>query len=686
LITDKLPINALTGISKRRSALFGKIGIYTVFDLLRYFPRDYEDWESTSQLSELNENQTVTFVAEVIAKPSLRRKGKMSILKVALSDSRHFQITATWFNQPYYEDKLIPGNEYYFRGRLKKNGLLLEVLNPAFSEKESNEPIGIRPIYKLTSGLTQGVVRSMISQALQITRNHFEDSLPYGIRMEYKLCSEGYAYEKIHQPRTIVEYEMARTRLVFEELFYIQAGLRLLKNTLLTRSNSIPLTVKNETLVKFTGQLPFVLTDSQHHVIREVLQDMSQKTPMNRLIQGDVGSGKTVCCAVAMLCCVLSGCQAIMMAPTTILANQHYQTLTRYFMGFDIRISLLIGSLTQKKKKEMLEDIHSGKIHIVVGTQAILENKVSFSQVGLVITDEQHRFGVKQRSSLSSKSDLLPHVLVMSATPIPRTLSFVIYGELDISTIRELPKGRIPIKTYTASSLDDTRIYTFVDREIATGRQIYIVCPLIENSEQSDLHSAKVLFEELKQNIFPHRRVEILHGALKTVEKTNIMNAFYHQNIDVLISTTVVEVGLDNPNASVMLIQNAERFGLAQLHQLRGRIGRGPYQSVCILKSDTNSPIAKRRLKILCKTMDGFEIANQDLLLRGAGDFFGTRQHGIPEMKIANLYRDIDILKQAKEAVDRLFQDDPCLEMTENKSLLPMIKEQFGDLSKNIGL
>lgn len=683
---QKFSLSQLKGISKVRKELLAKLGITNLDELIRFFPRDYEDWTTPKNISSLAENEVETFVARVYRKPNLRRKGPMSILKTVLNDNENSQITATWFNQPYYESKLIVDKSYLFRGKIKRNGLILEIVNPTFEAYNEDETAGIKPVYHLTAGLTQGVIRRLVTDALAICNTEFEDPLPFDIRKKLKLCSVNYAYEKIHHPNNSEEFEIARYRLVFEELFLIQAGLKLVKSTLVNKTKAIPIPSKSGILKPFYDHLPFSLTESQIEVIGEVLSDMKKEMPMNRLVQGDVGSGKTVVSAAAIYCCIRNGCQATLMAPTAVLANQHFNTMKTFFDGFDVKIELLTGSVTAKRKKEINEATKAGDIQLLIGTHAILEEGVTFKNLGLAVTDEQHRFGVKQRSNLSQKGDRLPHVLVMSATPIPRTLGFVLYGDLDISIIKGMPKGRVPIETYTATSGDDHRIYELIDKQIEQGRQVYVVCPMIESTEAADLNSVKELYAQMKTDIFPHRKIGLMYGSLPLKEKEIVMNAFMCNEIQVLVSTTVIEVGVDNPNASIMLILNAERFGLAQLHQLRGRIGRGCYRSICILKSDSDQDIAKERLRTVCKNSDGFKIAEQDLKLRGIGDFFGTRQHGLPEMKIANLYRDAAILKDAQTEIELLFEKDPFLELPGNEMILPMIKRQFGNLYEHIGL
>ncbi len=681
----KLPLD-FKGVTKRRKEFLVKLGLETNFDVLRFFPRDYEDWTDLKTIPQVPDNEFVTFIGKISSTASLRRKGKITILTASITDSSGFTIKGTWFNQPYFQEKLKMGESFYFRGKIKSSGFLREIVNPVFEIIPEDDTVGIKPVYRLTAGLSQGLIRNLVKNAIDECIDEIYDPLPFEIRKNYNLSTVRYAYEKIHRPKDALEFDIARRRLAFEELFLIQSGLKLVKNTIANKKSAKKIRWSSQSLGDFTKTLPFELTASQKKVISEILKDMNSDIPMNRIVQGDVGSGKTVVSAVGVYCCIKSGMQAALMAPTSVLANQHYNTFSSFFEKFDFRIELLTGSVTAKKKREIYEDLIQGKIDFLIGTHAVLEEKVVFKNLGFTVTDEQHRFGVKQRSILATGSELVPHVLVMSATPIPRTLGLVLYGDLDISVIKGLPSGRLPVETYTAKSSDDERIYNLVRREIKEGRQAYIVCPLIEATAESDLNSVKELFENLSVNVFPDIQVGLMHGSLKNKEKDLVMKMFMENDINILVSTTVIEVGVDNPQASIMIIENAERFGLAQLHQLRGRIGRGKHRSICVLKSDSKQEPAIKRLKIMCKTSDGFEIAEQDLLQRGIGDFFGTRQHGIPELKIANLYTDTDILNEAKQAVETIFSSDPYLELPENKNIIPMLKILFGRLYENIGI
>lgn len=682
------PVELLPQVASRRLALLQKLDIYTVYDLITYFPREYENWSNILPLASLTDGTDGSFIAVVRQKPSLQRKGKMSILHAVLSDGSG-TIRAVWFNQPYLLQKLEKGGSYFFRGKIRRDGSHFDVTNPVIESDQPDDKLLIRPFYPLTKGLKQGILRSLIELVLPTAISFIKEPLPADIRREEKLCSAGFAYEKIHRPSSEEELEIARKRLIYEELFLIQGGLRWMKmrSRIEQRAYKINLSTDNRKKWKAAvSQLPFTLTDDQKHVIRDVLSDIEKDIPMNRLVQGDVGSGKTVIAAVSILACALCSRQSVFMAPTSILARQHFQTLSRFLSGTGISIALLLGSTPAVEKKRIRADLASGELLVLVGTHAVLSEKIAYACLAMTITDEQHRFGVRQRASFMAKENTEPHTLVMSATPIPRTLALILYGDLDISVIHQIPSGRVPIETYTASSVDEARVYGIVSRQVEQGRQVYYVCPVIEIQDEeatgpideTGLMSAVELYNHLAKDIFPDFTIGLLHGGLKSSQKEDVMERFVSGEIQILVSTTVVEVGVDNPNASLMIIENADRFGLSQLHQLRGRIGRGPYRSVCILKSDNIEGLAQKRLMTLCATTDGFAIAQKDLELRGPGDFFGTRQHGIPELRVANLYRDTDVLVRVGLALDRIFLADPMLETPSSKVLIPAFLQRFG--------
>jgi len=548
------------------------------------------------------------------------------------------------------------------------------------------------------------------------------EPLPHWVRREHKLCDVDFAYRMIHQPTSVELYEVARRRLAFEEMFLVQAGLRMIKGRLRGLSRGIPMPSGpqlDRKVEAMAGALPFRLTDAQRRAIAEVRSDMANAYPMNRMLQGDVGSGKTVVAAMALYHAVLHGCQGALMAPTSILAEQHAGTLQAFFSGENglpaLKVALLTGSTRAAQRRHILAGIAAGEIHILVGTHALIEETVRFARLGLAVTDEQHRFGVRQRTTLTlaarndpaagpvqqelsveaepsaevAETPALPHVLVMSATPIPRSLGLMLYGDLDLSILDERPAGRTPVETYAATSADRDRIYRILRKQVEEGRQAYVVCPMIEENEESGesrLESAVETHTRLARDVFPDLSVALLHGGMKATDKSDVMESFRAGEVGILVTTTVIEVGVDNPNASVMVIENAERFGLAQLHQLRGRIGRGSYRSVCILVSDAEEGVAKERIRTLCRETDGFRIAEKDLELRGPGDFFGTRQHGIPDFRIANLYEDAALLQEVSACLDRLMEADPCLVSPENRTLIPAIRTHFGDSFPSIGL
>ncbi len=690
------PIESLPQVAARRLLLLHKLGIYTLYDLISFFPREHENWSNVLPVDSLTDGAEGSFVAVVRQKPTLSRKGKMSILRAVLSDGSG-TIRAVWFNQPYLLQNLEKGETYFFRGKIRRDGNNFDVTNPVIESDQMEGKHLIRSFYPLTKGLKQGVIRSLIEQVLPEAIPHIKEPLPADIRREEMLSSAGYAYEKIHFPETEEELEIARKRLIYEELFLVQGGLRWMKmqSRKEQRAYRIRLSdAQTEVMNTVIKRLPFSLTDDQKHVVNAIIKDLDSNVPMNRLVQGDVGSGKTIVAAAAILTCALSGRQSVFLAPTSILARQHYKTLSKFLEGTGISIELLVGSTSIAEKNRIRKALASGELLVLVGTHAVLSDKIQYAGLALTITDEQHRFGVKQRASFMSAEHQQPHTLVMSATPIPRTLALILYGDLDISVIRHVPGGRLPVETYTATSKDDDRICGIVSRQVLSGRQVYYVCPVIEAQQDNDdegladdnvskkeegsLLSAVELYNHLSSDVFSGFSVGLLHGGLKPAQKEDVMERFVSGEIQILVSTTVVEVGVDNPNATLMIIENADRFGLSQLHQLRGRIGRGSYRSVCILKSDKIEGLAKKRLMTLCSTTDGFVIAEKDLELRGPGDFFGTRQHGIPALRIANLYRDTDVLIRVGHALDSIFAEDAYLEKPSSAIIRLCFIQRFG--------
>jgi len=572
------------------------------------------------------------------------------------------------------------GKKYRFFGKISNKYGKIDLTSPVFDEIEKKNNTGkIIPLYPLTFSLSQNTIRKIIENGLKDVEEDggLKETLPQYILNEYKLEEINKAIETVHFPKEFADFEIARKRFVFEELLSTQLALLQLKNSNLKDHKGISFS-KDAHMSDVINSLPFNLTKAQLRVLEEIDKNMEQDKSMNRLLQGDVGSGKTVVAMISAYKAVKSGYQVAVLAPTAILATQHLENFQKILKKFDIRCELLISGITKKKKTEILEKLQNGEIDILIGTHAMLEENVTFKNLGLVVTDEQHRFGVKQRTTMAQKGEN-PDVLVMSATPIPRTLALILYGDLDISVIDELPPNRKKIETFAVTKALEDRVNNFVKKQVDEGRQAYIVCPLVEESEENDLQSVISLYEKCKTEVFPNYRIEYIHGKMKQKEKDDIMERFKNGEIDILISTTVIEVGVDVPNSSIMVIEDAQRFGLAQLHQLRGRVGRGEYQSYCILKYEGKGKNTRERMKIMTQTNDGFVISQKDLELRGSGDFFGTNQHGIPDFKIANLFTDIDILKLAQEAAIKIVNDDEKLEKPENILLKELVKDKFTD-------
>lgn len=572
------------------------------------------------------------------------------------------------------------GKKYRFFGKISNKYGKIDLTSPVFDEIEKKNNTGkIIPLYPLTFSLSQNTIRKIIENGLKDVEEDggLKETLPQYILNEYKLEEINKAIETVHFPKEFADFEIARKRFVFEELLSTQLALLQLKNSNLKDHKGISFS-KDAHMSDVINSLPFNLTKAQLRVLEEIDKNMEQDKSMNRLLQGDVGSGKTVVAMISAYKAVKSGYQVAVLAPTAILATQHLENFQKILEKFDIRCELLISGITKKKKTEILEKLQNGEIDILIGTHAMLEENVTFKNLGLVVTDEQHRFGVKQRTTMAQKGEN-PDVLVMSATPIPRTLALILYGDLDISVIDELPPNRKKIETFAVTKALEDRVNNFVKKQVDEGRQAYIVCPLVEESEENDLQSVISLYEKCKTEVFPNYRIEYIHGKMKQKEKDDIMERFKNGEIDILISTTVIEVGVDVPNSSIMVIEDAQRFGLAQLHQLRGRVGRGEYQSYCILKYEGKGKNTRERMKIMTQTNDGFVISQKDLELRGSGDFFGTNQHGIPDFKIANLFTDIDILKLAQEAAIKIVNDDEKLEKPENDLLKELVKDKFTD-------
>lgn len=641
------PVRYLKGVGEKRAEEFAKKGIHTVEDLLYFFPRSHEDRSKIKNIDECVEGETVCIKAKVYNSPIdryVRRNMLISSMQV-FDDSG--MINLVWYNNKYVKNNFREGEYYIFFGKVSRSKQgRLQMTAPVFEKLGSERFMGkIIPLYPLTRGLSQKVVQSTMELALK-EAGKLEEYLPSDIRKDFKIAEINFSMQNIHFPADLQSYNIARERFVFEELLILQLALNERKDE--NKSND-GIIFKNIKIVRdFTDTLPFSLTGAQKRTINEICRDCRSGKQMNRLVQGDVGSGKTAVAAAAIYMAVKNGFQAAMMAPTEILASQHYESLSEMFADSGIRVVLLTGSMRAKAKRSVLEDIKLGTADVIIGTHALIQDSVEFCNLGFVVADEQHRFGVEQRAKLLAKGSN-PHMLIMSATPIPRTLALILYGDLDISIIDELPPGRKPVKTYAVNGNMRTRVYNFIAENIKSGMQAYVVCPLVAETENSDLKNAEELADKLSA-AYPEINVGLMHGKMKAKDKETVMEEFSSGKIQLLVATTVIEVGVNVPSANIMAIENADRFGLSQLHQLRGRVGRGSAQAHCILITDTQNDITKKRMETMCASNDGFYISEQDLKLRGPGDFFGTRQHGLPEMKIANLFEDRAILKLSQEA------------------------------------
>ena len=670
-------VQFIKGIGEVKAKAMNRLGIFTLGDLISYYPRAYEDRRIIKKINELTVGETVCVCAMAASSPVLShiRRGLDIVKFKAVDDTGYLNIT--FFNQPYIKNTVQTGQSYVFYGKIGGTKSKPEMTNPVFENerKAGNDTLRITPIYRLTSGLNQKAITNAVSQGLNACADDFKDVIPQYIREKYTLASAAFTYENIHFPKDEKQLQIARDKLIFEELYVLSCALSKMRKGRVTKDG---IKINASDLNIFFETLPFELTNAQKKAIYDAYSDMTKgESPMSRLVQGDVGSGKTVVAAACCWLCAASGYQSAVMAPTEILAHQHFETFIDLLSPFGLKVELLTGSCTAKQKKDIKDRLLSGDIDVLIGTHALISEGVEFKLLGLAIADEQHRFGVQQRAALANKS-LTPHVLVMSATPIPRTLALIIYGELDVSVIDELPPGRQPVETYAVKESMRGRIYSFIRKHIEEGRQAYVVCPMVEDGElPENVKSAEQHAKHLQNDIFPDLRVGLLHGKMKSKEKDAVMTAFAAGNIDVLVSTTVIEVGVDVPNSVLMVVENAERFGLSQLHQLRGRVGRGKHKSYCVLFDSVGTAVTSERLKIMCKTTDGFKISEEDLKLRGPGDFFGYRQHGLPEMKIANLASDINVLVKAQEAAKETLDSDPEFVLPEHKRLCEQIERIF---------
>lgn len=653
-----LPITKIKGIGEKRAKIFAKLNIYTIKDLIHYYPRDYESKKEICNIANIELNNVNIIKAKVKEEPTNLYKKKFVITKMRVRDKTG-ELFVFWYNQPYLKNKFKLNDDIILKGKVTYNYGKIKMEAPQIINEDQllmSTSQEFLPIYPITKGLSLKQLTNIINEGLKYTNGQLKDSLSKEIKDRYNLCEYNYALQQIHNPKDSLSLELAKKRLIFDEFLLFQLNLLSLKKECYSIKNKYNFT-KNKLEDNLLLNLPFQLTNAQKKAWLEIKDDMMGKKTMNRLVQGDVGSGKTIVAALALLLAVENGYQGTLMAPTEVLAKQHYNYLSSLFEPLGFKTALLTGSMSIKQKKDIYNQLENGIIKILIGTHAIIQDNTIFKNLAISITDEQHRFGVKQRERLTGKGNY-PHVLVMSATPIPRTLALIVYQDMDVSIIDELPSGRQEIKTYCVNSNYRKRIYDFLEKEINKGRQAYIVCPMIDENEDLELESVILYKEKLQEKINPNIIVEALHGNMKATEKNNIMERFSNKEIDILISTTVIEVGINVPNATIMIIENAERFGLAAIHQLRGRVGRGKHQSYCILVTDSKTEISKKRMEILKKNTNGFIISEYDLKLRGPGDAFGIKQHGLPEFKIGNIYENLDILQETNIVAKKLIEEN----------------------------
>ena len=683
----KQPLRELKGVGEKTEKLFAKLGITDTEGLLRYYPRNYEAYEGPVSIKDLEEGTTVSIQAAVVSSVYVNKVRNLQVITVTAADAGG-RIPLVWFNTPYLRSTLKKGSIFVFRGRVVRKQGKLQIEHPEIFTPAAYEEIlhSLQPVYSLTAGLSNKTITKLVQQVLNEYALHLE-FLPEEMKERYHLADDNFAVESIHFPKNMEQLLIARKRLVFDEFLLFILAVQLLKEKTETAKNAFPMHPV-WTTEEMIENLPYRLTKAQMNVWHEIERDLSGHRLMSRLVQGDVGSGKTILAFLAMILTAENGYQAALMVPTEVLARQHFEALRKLLEQQGISFChpvLLTGSSTAKEKREIYKQIAQGEANLIIGTHALIQEKVQYQNLALVITDEQHRFGVKQREALTTRGNP-PHVLVMSATPIPRTLAIILYGDLDISIIDELPASRLPIKNCVVGTSYRPKAYAFIEKQIREGRQAYIICPMVEESEGLDAENVMDYTEKIKGSFPMDIRIASLHGKMKPKEKNRIMEEFASGDIQILVSTTVVEVGVNVPNASVMMVENAERFGLAQLHQLRGRVGRGEFQSYCIFMQGNQEQDTSKRLEILNKSNDGFYIAGEDLKLRGPGDLFGIRQSGTLEFRLGDIYNDADILKSASEAAGEILSLDPGLDLEQNRVLKEKLTSYMKENLENLGL
>jgi len=672
----QMPVQYVKGVGPSLAEALQRLGVATAEDLILHFPRDYQDRTHLTPISQLTDGETATVIARVASVDSRKARTGITVTRVVVEDDTGL-VSLVFFNQRYLQDQFtrLRGRQILIHGQPVRDRWDMQFRSPDWEPlSEVDSPRRVLPIYPLCEGLTQGRLRRAIAAALDRCLHLMPEPIPHYLRERRSLPDVWSALRGVHQPDSIEEMERARRRLVYEELLVLQVALAARRNAL-NREPGVQFPDAPTVAARFAQQLPFELTAAQRRVVQQITADMASPRPMNRLLQGDVGSGKTVVAACAIAAAVEAGYQAAVMAPTEILAEQHHRVFRNLLEPFGVRVSLLIGSLSAAERQAAYQAVATGQSHVAIGTHALIQEGVAFGNLGLVVIDEQHRFGVVQRASLRAKG-VNPDVLVMTATPIPRTLALTVYGDLDVSIIDEMPPGRRPVRTHWKRAGDRQKVYEGIRRLVSEGRQAYIVCPLVEESEKLAAQAATDLAERLQREVFPDLKVGLLHGQMRPAEKDAAMDDFRAGRTHVLVTTTVIEVGVDVPNASVMVVEDAERFGLAQLHQLRGRVGRGEHQSYCVLLGDARTPEGEARLQVMASTTDGFRIAEEDLHLRGPGEFYGTRQSGLPSLRIANIVRDLGVLEQAREDAQQLVEGDPDLAEPEHRILAGQVRRR----------